>query len=139
MSLCKGNLQRQCPKKIRTCHTTRKLAGPQILVHHNAATRNAAMHNAIFFTSQFIPPFFLQRHRCDALLFFFSIARDNFLHRAYRLSAFASSFPFATMVDCTEQQEIDQESQRSDVATGNAGWPSQTQTQTQRCGALSPK
>ena len=27
------------------------------------------------------------------------------------------------------------ESQRSDVATGNAGWPSQTQTQ--RCGALS--
>ena len=40
------------------------------------------------------------------------------------------------MVYCTKQQEIYQESQRSDVATGNAGWPSQTQTQTQRCGAL---
>ena len=40
------------------------------------------------------------------------------------------------MVDCTKQQEIYQESQRRDVATGNAGWPSQTQTQTQRCGAL---
>ena len=50
--------------------------------------------------------------------------------------AFASIFPFATMVYCTKQQEIYQESQRSDVATGNAGWPSQTQTQTQRCGAL---
>ena len=69
---------------------------------------------------------------------FFSIARDNFLHRAHRLSAFASNFPFATMVNCTKQQEIYQESQRSDVTTGNAGWPSQTQTQTQRCGALSP-
>ena len=41
------------------------------------------------------------------------------------------------MVYCTKQQEICQESQRSDVATGNARWPSQTQTQTQRCGALS--
>ena len=43
------------------------------------------------------------------------------------------------MVFCTKQEEIYQESQRSDVATGNAGWPSQTQTQmqTQRCGALS--
>ena len=39
------------------------------------------------------------------------------------------------MVYCTNQQEIYQESQRSDVATGNAGWPSQTQTQTQGCGA----
>ena len=67
---------------------------------------------------------------------FFSIARDNVLHRAHRLSAFASIFPFATMVYCTKQQEIYQESQRNDVATGNAGWPSQTQTQTQRCGAL---
>ena len=72
---------------------------------------------------------------CSSL--FFSIARDNFLHRAHRLSAFASNFPFATMVYCTRQQEIYQESQRSDAATGNAGWPSQTQTQTQRCGALS--
>ena len=36
------------------------------LVHHNAATHNAAMHNASF--SQRYPyPFFLQRHRCDAL------------------------------------------------------------------------
>ena len=41
------------------------------------------------------------------------------------------------MVYCTKQQEIYQESQRSDVATCNAGWPSQTQMQTQRCGALS--
>ena len=102
------------------------------LVHHNAATRNAAMHNAIFFTSQFTPLF------CSfiAVMPFpvFSIARDNFSHRAHRLSAFASKFPFATMVYCTKQQEIYQESQRSDVA----GWPSQTQTQTQRCGALSP-
>ena len=42
------------------------------------------------------------------------------------------------MVYCAKQQEIDQESQRSDVATGNATlrWPTQTQTQTQRCGAL---
>ena len=40
------------------------------------------------------------------------------------------------MAYCTKQQEMYQESQRSDVATGNAGWPSQTQTQTQRCGAL---
>ena len=39
------------------------------------------------------------------------------------------------MVYCTKQQELYQESQRSNVATGNAGWPSQTQTQ--RCGALS--
>ena len=52
-------------------------------------------------------------------------------------SAFASISPFATMVYCTKQEEIYQESQRSNVATGNAGWPSQTQTQTQRCGALS--
>ena len=38
----------------------------RILVHHNAATHNAAMHNASF--SQRYPyPFFLQRHRCDAL------------------------------------------------------------------------
>ena len=37
-----------------------------VLVHHNAATHNAAMHNASF--SQRYPyPFFLQRHRCDAL------------------------------------------------------------------------
>ena len=43
------------------------------------------------------------------------------------------------MIYCTKQQEIYQESQRSDVATGNAGWPSQTQTQTQRCGALRSK
>ena len=36
------------------------------LVHHNAATQNAAMHNASF--SQRYPyPLFLQRHRCDAL------------------------------------------------------------------------
>ena len=67
----------------------------------------------------------------------FSASRRNFLHRTHRPSAFASIFPFATMVYCTKQQEICQESQRSDVATGNAGWPSQTQTQTQRCGALS--
>ena len=37
-----------------------------ILVHHNAAMRNAAGCTTQFFTSQFIPPF-LQRHRCDAL------------------------------------------------------------------------
>ena len=37
-----------------------------VLVHHNAATQNAAMHNASF--SQRYPyPLFLQRHRCDAL------------------------------------------------------------------------
>ena len=40
-------------------------------------------------------------------------------------------------ISCTKQQEFLQESHRSDVATGSAGWPSQTQTQTQRCGALS--
>ena len=37
-----------------------------ILVHHNAATRNAAMHNAIFSHRNSYPNF-LQRHRCDAL------------------------------------------------------------------------
>ena len=106
----------------------------KILVHHNAATHNAAMHNASF--SQRYPyPFFTASSLwCPSL--FFSIARRNFLHRTHRLSAFASNFPFATMVYCTKQQEIDQESQRSDVATGNARWPTQTQTQTQRCGAL---
>ena len=36
------------------------------LVHHNAATRNAAMHNAIF-SHRNSHPLFLQRHRCDAL------------------------------------------------------------------------
>ena len=103
-----------------------------ISVHHNAATHNAAMHNASF--SQRYPyPFF---YSVIAVTPFpvFSIARRHFLHRTHRLSAFASNFPFATMVYCTKQQEIDQESQRSDVATGNARWP--TQTQTQRCGAL---
>ena len=101
------------------------LSAPQ----RSNAERSDAQRN--FFTSQFIP-LFLQRHRCDALpCFFQSIARDYyFLHRAHRLSAFASIFPFATMVYCTKQQEMYQESQRSDVATGNAGWPSQTQTQT---------
>ena len=100
------------------------------LVHHNAATQNAAMHNASF--SQRYPyPFFTAS---IAVMPFpvFSIARSNFLHRTHRPSAFASIFPFATMVYCTKQQEICQESQRSDVATGNARWPSQTQTQTQR-------
>ena len=33
-------------------------------------------------------------------------------------------------------KKIYQESPRNDVATGNAGWPSQTQTQAQRCGRL---
>ena len=87
-----------------------------------------AFHNAIH-----IP--FLQRHRCDALPCFSASPVEFFLHRTHRPSAFASIFPFATMVYCTKQQEICQESQRSDVATGNARWP--TQTQTQRCGALS--
>ena len=76
------------------------------------------MHNASF--SQRYPyPFF---YSVIAVMPFpvFCIARRNFLHRAHRLSAFASNFPFATMVYCTKQQEIDQESQRSDVATGNA-------------------
>ena len=98
------------------------------------AERSDAQRNS--FTSQFIPLFY----SVIAVMpfpVFFSIARDNILHRAHHLCAFASIFPFATMVYCTKQQEIDQESQRSDVATGNAGWPSQTQTQ--RCGALSPK
>ena len=81
---------------------------------------------------------FLQCHRCDAPSLFFSIARSNFSHRTHRPSAFASIFSFRhLLVYCTKQQEICQESQRSDVATGNARWPSQTQTQTQRCGALS--
>ena len=110
---------------------------PSTLVHHNAATRNAAMHNAIFSHRTSYPFFTTSSLWCSSL--FFSIARDTFLHRAHRLSAFASNFPFATVVYCTKQQEIYQESQRSDVATGNAGWPSQTQTQTQRCGALSPQ
>ena len=88
-----------------------------------------------FFTTLPIPLFFTASSLwCPSL--FFSIARSNFLHRTHRPSAFASIFPFATMVYCTKQQEICQESQRSDVATGNARWPSQTQTQTQRCGAL---
>ena len=114
-----------------------KLHQTKTLVHHNAATQNAAMHNASF--SQRYPyPFFTASSLwCPSL--FFSIARSNFLHRTHRPSAFASIFPFATMVYCTKQQEICQESQRSDVATGNARWPSQTQTQTQRCGALRPK
>ena len=44
------------------------------------------------------------------------------------------------MVYCTKQQEdIYQESQRSDVATRNAGWPSQMQTQTQLPSFLSRK
>ena len=43
-----------------------KKVNGDILVHHNVATHNAAMHNASF--SQRYPyPFFLQRHRCDAL------------------------------------------------------------------------
>ena len=81
---------------------------------------------------------FLRRHRCHALPCFSASPVIIFLHRAHRLSAFASIFPFATMVYCTKQQKIYQESQCSDVATGNAGWASQTQTQTQRCGALRP-
>ena len=96
------------------------------LVHHNAATHNAAMHNASF--SQRYPyPFF---YSVIAAMPFpvFSIARRNFLHRTHRPSAFASIFPFATMVYCTKQQEICQESQRSDVATGNARWPTQRTT-----------
>ena len=56
----------------------------QCLVHHNAATRNAAMHNAIF-SHRYSYPLFLQRHRCDALPCFtaspcklFDIARIAF-------------------------------------------------------------
>ena len=58
--------------KGRTCHFRSALStcafrkGSGSLVHHNAATQNAAMHNASF--SQRYPlPLFLQRHRCDAL------------------------------------------------------------------------
>ena len=51
-----------------------------------------------------------------SLCFHFSFCHSGFLYKTTR---------------------IHQESQRSDVATGNAGWPTQTQTQTQRCGALS--
>ena len=97
-----------------------------------SAERSDAQRN--FFTSQFIPPF-LQRHRCDALPWFSASPVIIFTSHTspFRL---CFHFPFATMVYCTKQQEIYQESQRSDVATGNAGWPSQTQKQTQRCGAL---
>ena len=97
------------------------------------AERSDAQRN--FFTSQF-RPLFLQRHRCDALPCFSAspVIISYIAHISF--PPFASNFPFATMVYCTKQQEVYQESQRSDVATGNAGWPSQTQTQTQRCGAL---
>ena len=112
------------------CTQTRSLGRstrlPSVLVHHNAATHNAAMHNASF--SQRYPyPFFTASSLwCPSL--FFSIARRIFLHRTHRPSAFASIFPFATMVYCTKQQEICQELQRSDVATGNARWPTQRTT-----------
>ena len=108
---------------------------PGTLVHHNAATRNAALHNAIFSHRNSYPLFY----SVIAVMPFpvFQHRPWSFLHRAHRLSAFDSIFPFATMLCCTKQQEIYQESQRSDVATGNAGWPSQTQMQ--RCDALSPE
>ena len=80
---------------------------------------------SLFYSVIAVMPFPVFQHR-----------RRNFLHRTHRPSAFASIFPFATMVYCTKQQELCQESQRSDVATGNARWPTQTQTQTQRCSAL---
>ena len=92
------------------------------------------MHNAIFSHRNSCPLFTASSLRCPSL--FFSIARDNVLHRAHRLSAFASIFPFAARVYCTKQQEICQESQRSDVATGNAAL-SIANAKTQRCGALS--
>ena len=53
-----------------------------------------------FFTSQFIPLFTAASLRCPSL--FFSIARENVLHRTHRLSALASIFPFAKMVYCTK-------------------------------------
>ena len=93
------------------------------------------MHNASFFTTLSISLFYSIIAVMPFPVFLASPV-EIFLHRTHRLSAFASNFPFATMVYYTKQQEIDQESQRSDVATGNARWPTQTQTQTQRCGAL---
>ena len=50
-------------KRVIGAHGKRNL---ESVVHHNAATRNAAMHNAIF-SHRNSYPFFLQRHRCDAL------------------------------------------------------------------------
>ena len=84
------------------------------------------MHNASFSQRYPYPFFTASSLRCPSL--FFSIARRNFLHRTHRPSAFASIFPFATMVYCTKQQEICQKLQRSDVATGNARWPTQRTT-----------
>ena len=83
-------------------------------MHHNAATRNAAMYNVIFSHRNSNPFFYSVIAVMPSL--FFSIARDNVLHRAHRLSTFASLFPFATMVYCTKQQEIYQESQRWESA-----------------------
>ena len=105
----------------------------QALVHHNAAARNAAMHIAIFSHRNSYP--FLQRHRGDALPC--SSASPVIIFTS-RTSPFRLCFHFSFRHNglLYKQEEIYQESQRSDVATGNAGWPLQTQTQTQRCGAL---
>ena len=83
------------------------------------AERSDAQRNV--FTSLFMP-LFLQCHRCDALPCFSASPVIIFYIAHIAFPPLLPNFPFATMVYCTKQQEIYQESQRSDVATGNAGW-----------------
>ena len=106
------------------------------LVHHNAATHNAAMHNASF-SQRYPNPFFLQRHRCDALPCFSASPVEIFYiaHIALRpLLPFFLSPQWFT-VQNNKKFAKSYNAAMSPLATRDG--QRNAQRTTQRCGALS--
>ena len=142
-SLAKGvfaeSLRKFCGKFAEICKEMRFIApgkGAEIPRKVRGNLRKIFCNDP--FPNDPIPPF-LQRHRCDALPCFAASPRKLF---DIARIAFPPLLPFSfrhklIMVSCTKQQEIHQESQRNNVVPSIARWPLQTQTQMQRCSALS--
>ena len=130
----KGGVNKMGSQRFSPARVKNIILAPP-LVHHNVATAERSDAQRKVFTSQFIPPF-LQRHRCDALP---CLSASPVIIAYIAHIAFPPLLPFFLSpqwftVPNNKKFTKSHNAAMSPLATRDG--PSQTQTQTQRCGAL---